>query len=106
MQFKLLQENMKLNLSYICSSIIVLFSSSPLPNLVEANFANSSVTFILGGVEALYLNNIVSSPLLKNFEIFGCNEGKSISLPPYPREIFGAQMFWKSESEEQCCNKY
>ena len=41
--------------------------------LVSQITANKNVTFILGGVEKIYLNDQPSSPLLNSFEIYGCD---------------------------------
>ena len=61
---------------------------------------NSSTTFILGGAAKIYLHKLPESPLLSEFELFGCpGTSKGILLASYPVPVFGASMLWDSEKE-------
>ena len=52
--------------------------------------------FIVGGVSKVFLTAQTASPILSEVELFGCSGG-SLALPRYPREIFGASLYWREE---------
>ena len=71
----------KLLLAYLC----VQFNSV---RTIESSL------LILGGVSKLFLSQYNQSLIMNTFEIFGCSD-ESISLPPYPLEVFGPSMIWE-----------
>ena len=61
---------------------------------------NNATTFILGGAAKIYLQKLPESPLLTDFELFGCpGTSDGISLASYPVPVFGASMMWDTEDE-------
>ena len=62
--------------------------------------ANNATTFILGGASKIYIQNLPESPLLSEFELFGCpGRLEGISLPSYPVPVFGASMMWDLDDQ-------
>ena len=57
--------------------------------------------FIVGGLSKIYLTDQTASPILSDVELFGCSGG-SIALPRYPREVFGASLYWSAGSLLVC----
>ena len=48
---------------------------------------------ILGGGSKFFLAQQDQSPVLDDFELFGCPDGPP-TLPPYPVKMFGPSMLW------------
>ena len=61
----------------------------------------ASGLFIVGGLSKIFLTDQTSSPLLSAVELFGCSGGP-IALPDYPREVFGASLYWYQSSLLVC----
>ena len=58
---------------------------------------SENALLILGGTSKIYLEQYSRSPVLSNFEIFGCS-GEPKKLPSYPMDLFGPSMTWEGVS--------
>ena len=57
---------------------------------------------ILGGGSKVFITKQDQSPVLDDFELFGCSDGTP-TLPPYPFKMFGPSMVFDGEKTLWVC---